>query len=126
MILAQKPERRPLERALIRGNKVILFLLIGGAIWAVLTLSLFLCSGLEGCALADGRLNRLGPILTLGVVWPALGLLCLIGHVLVQGLPELVARVFSRLLIGADPPPASGDRDTLQSIRARVQSWDRR
>jgi hypothetical protein len=124
--VAPEAARRPVERMLIRGGKALVVVLIGGAVWGVLALSFFLCRGFDGCALADARLSRLGSVITIGLVWPALGLACLIGGVVVQALPELVARVFGRLWIGEWPRGEGGGSSGLRGVRARVQSWDRR
>ena len=67
-----------------RAERVIIafckgMVVLGGVclVWAFLTANFFACCGVEAFPLANPRLSPVGPVATVVLVWPAIGLLCL-------------------------------------------------
>ena len=74
-------------------------LVAAGAIWGALTLHFFLWCGIGVSAYFDPRVSPLGYAATMGLVWPAIGLLCILGEGLVEGV-RIIGRSVTAILGG--------------------------
>src|SRR5262249_13875663 len=73
------PQCTRLERVIIAFGEGMVVLSGACVVWGFLTASFFACCGIDAISWANPRLSALGPVATVVLVWPAIGLLCLAG-----------------------------------------------
>ena len=72
--MALAPQFTRAERGLIVFCKGLAVLACAFVAWALLSLNFFVCCGISAPSVADPRVSPLGPVATVALVWPAIGL----------------------------------------------------
>ena len=91
--MATEPQFTRLERVVIGMSKGFIALGAVAAIWAFLTLNFFSCCGVDASSYFDPTVSPLAYWPTVTLVWPAIGLLCILG----EGIPDAVCAVVRRV-----------------------------
>jgi hypothetical protein len=90
---------RVVERGLLLLSKAIVAILVGACVWMFGVASLFLCCAITGDAWSwfPPTSGAFGPWITILVVWPVTGLVCLVLQSILGDLPSLVGKGAKRL-----------------------------
>ena len=91
--LAVEPQFTLLERIVIGVSKGFIAVVAVAAVWAFLTLYFFACCGVGASSYLDPAVSPLGYWPTIIPVWPAMGVLCILGEGIVDGLRLIVRRI---------------------------------
>ena len=86
----QTSVERGVERAIVLFAKAMVAMAFIATAYSVLVASFFLCCGTDGFSYANPTRSPLGPVLTIVVVWPIVGFVCLF---LQGGLEEILKAV---------------------------------
>jgi hypothetical protein len=97
-------ERR-LEHGVVLLARVIGVVACGVAVYAGLVFFFFLCCGIDGSSYVHPGRSPFGPAMTVLLVWPAIGLLCVASEALFEAGAKAVARLVRRALHAWHRPP---------------------
>ncbi len=85
------------ERILLGLGRTIVGLAFGIVVLGALILSFFACCGWDGSTWVDPRVSPHGPYVTILLVWPAIGALCLLGQGLITEMANALGWIRKRL-----------------------------
>ena len=98
--LDQRNRPRFVERGIVLFAKAMVAMAYVVAAYGVLVAGFFLCCGTDAFTFAHPGKSPLGPLVTILMVWPIGGLLCLILQGGLEGLLEAVGKGMRRLIDG--------------------------
>ena len=81
-----KREVTVLERVVVAISKAFIALAAGAGVWSFLALNSFACCGIGLNSHLDPVVSPFGYWPTIALVWPGMGLLCILGQGVVEGL----------------------------------------
>jgi len=91
--LATRPEGSVLERVVLGISKAFIALAAFAGVWSFLTLYFFACCGVSLDSHLDPAVSPFGYWPTITVLWPAMGLLCILAEGMVRSIRFVIRRL---------------------------------